>query len=74
MNRKQRKRQLKRRQKPPVSRLSPAMEAYKEVKEKAKKNKKGPTYIATQMQKRGFLPNGDGNWRPMTEREKEMWR
>jgi len=73
MNRRQKKRKLERRRNP-RSAPSPAMLAYIEVKEKAKRQKKGKSFILTQMQKLGYLPDGSGGWREMTKHEKEMWK
>lgn len=41
-------------------------EAVREVMEKAKRQKKGPKFIAQEMERRGYLPDGRGGWRRMT--------
>lgn len=75
MNKKQRARKLERRRNPnSYTNLTPAMQAYNEVLAKAKQQKKGQSFILTQMQKRHYLPDGNGRWRAMTSNEQTMWR
>lgn len=71
MNQKQRARKLNRRRN---TNPSPATLAYNEVLAKAKAQKKGQSFILTQMQKQGYLPDGNGKWRAMTDNERNMWR
>lgn len=71
MNRKKRRLLLAKRRNPPPPRPTPASLALAEVMARA--NGKGESFVRLQMQLAGFLPNGSGGWRPMTEHEKEMW-
>jgi hypothetical protein len=74
MNRKQRKRKLLRRRESPQSGPSAAQLKYSEITAKAKHEGHGESWVLVRMQQAGFLPNGSGGWRPMTEREQEMWQ
>ncbi len=74
MNHKQRRRKLDQRRSHRAHGPSPIKVALAEVREKAKAQKKGESYVLTQMQNRGFLPDGKGGWRYMTAKERDMWK
>lgn len=72
VNTKQRQRKLVQRQHH-GSQVSRLIQDLTRVTAKAKRQKKGFAFIENQMMALGYLTDGEGNWRTMTARERQMW-